>query len=199
VNALTWIEWRIPLGSFTDVNLCQVKKLAIGIGTRAAPTPDGTGHIYIDDIALSNKAAISVFGIYRVDTNDLLLSDQDMAAYIQATHKIELNASGIEKWNSYIPYDHSYNPPIPVLAGGLYQKDFAVRIDDQEYYRGKFWSVASSVNYAGVVILDVIMPCDSVHDTIHIQYGYPAATSSKGDPRNNQEIFDFFAKQGKLK
>jgi hypothetical protein len=43
------------------------------------------------------------------------------------------------------------------------------------------------------------MPCDSVHNAIRIQYGYPALSSSKNDPRNNQEIFDFFAKRGKLK
>jgi hypothetical protein len=88
--------------------------------------------------------------------------------------------------------------PMPVLTEGLYQKEFAVRIDDKEYYRGKFWSIVSSVSYAGVVILDAVMPCDSVHNTLRLQNGYPTS-SSKNDPRNNQEIFDFFAKQNKLK
>jgi hypothetical protein len=106
----------------------------------------------------------------------------------------------LAEWNSYIAYNNSYDPPIPVLTGGLYQKEFAVRIDDKEYYRGKFWSIVSSQSSAGVVILDAIMPCDSVHNTIQIQYGYPVRLgNSKDDPRNNQEIFDFFAKLGKLK
>ena len=83
------------------------------------------------------------FGIYLVDTRDLLLSDQDIAAYVRATHEIKLNQSGIAKWNSHIVYNHSFDPPIPLLEGGLYQRDFAVRIDDKEIYRGKFWSAVS--------------------------------------------------------
>ena len=122
------------------------------------PTANGAGRIYIDDITVSNKPSTSTFGIYLAETGDLLLSDEDMAAYVRATHKIELNASGIKKWNSYIAYNNSYDPPIPTLSGGLYQKEFAVRIDDTEYYRGKFWSIVSSASCSGVVILDVAMP-----------------------------------------
>jgi hypothetical protein len=200
VNALSWTEWRIPLSSFTDVNLAGVKKMYIGVGDRKNPLADGTGRLYLDDIAVSGKSATSTFGIYLAETGDLLLSDEDVAAYVRATHKIELNASGIKKWNSYIAYNNSYDPPIPVLTGGLYQKEFVVRIDDKEYYRGKFWSIVSSQSSTGVVILDAVMPCDSVHNTIQIQYGYPVRLGgSKDDPRNNQEIFDFFGKLGKLK
>ena len=86
------------------------------------------------------------------------------------------------------------------MSGGLYQKEFVVRIDDTEYYRGKFWSIVSSASCSGVVILDTVMPCDSIHNTIQIQYGYPVRLgNSKDDPRNNEEIFGFFAKLGKLK
>ena len=72
--------------------------MCIGVGSRETPTSDGAGRIYLDDITVSNKPSTSTFGIYLAETGDLLLSDEDMAVYVRATHKIELNASGIEKW-----------------------------------------------------------------------------------------------------
>ncbi len=200
VNALTWAEWRVPLTSFTDVNLCQIKRMGIGIGSCLTPTPDGTGRLYIDDITLSNRPALSTFGIYLVETGDLLLAEQDIAAYVRATHTIQLNTAGIQKWNSYVASHTSSNPTPRGLRGGLYQKEFAVRLDGKERYRGKFWSAVSSVSYFGVVILDVALTCDDIRNSIHIEYGYPAPmTNGTGDPRNNQEIFDFFAVRGKLR
>ncbi len=49
-NVDTWTEWRIPLSSFTGVNLANVKKLYVGVGDKANPKPDGTGKLYFDDI-----------------------------------------------------------------------------------------------------------------------------------------------------
>ncbi len=47
-----WQQWRIPLSEFTsaDVNMAKVKKLCIGVGDAAHPTPGGRGLLYIDDI-----------------------------------------------------------------------------------------------------------------------------------------------------
>jgi hypothetical protein len=133
----------------------------------------------------------STFGIYLADTGELVLSDQDMAAYVRATHEIKLNDSGIAKWNSQIHCSY--------LPGGLYQKDFTVRIDGKEIYRGTFWSGYSSQSHDGVV-LDIAFRLDSTHNTIQIQYGYPGRLrGDKDDPRNNPEIFEFFAKEGMLK
>jgi regulation of enolase protein 1 (concanavalin A-like superfamily) len=53
VLATTWTEWKIPLSSFTGVNLAKVKKLTIGVGDRKTPSADGTGRIYIDDIRVA--------------------------------------------------------------------------------------------------------------------------------------------------
>jgi hypothetical protein len=53
VKAGTWTEWKIPLGSLTDVNLAKVKRLYIGVGDRQAPAKGGAGRIYIDDIRLT--------------------------------------------------------------------------------------------------------------------------------------------------
>jgi hypothetical protein len=51
----TWTEWVIPLSAFADqgINLANVNKIAIGLGTQGNMTiPGGSGKIYIDDIRL---------------------------------------------------------------------------------------------------------------------------------------------------
>ncbi len=51
----TWTEWVIPLQSFADqgINLTNVDKIAIGLGTQGNTTiPGGSGKMYIDDISL---------------------------------------------------------------------------------------------------------------------------------------------------
>jgi hypothetical protein len=53
VNTSAWTEWKIPLSSFTGVNLAKVKKLYIGVGDRKNPAADGAGRIYIDDIRVT--------------------------------------------------------------------------------------------------------------------------------------------------
>jgi len=55
VNSSAWTEWKIPLSSFTGVNLSKVKKLYIGVGGRQIPVPTGTGRFYIDDIRVSRQ------------------------------------------------------------------------------------------------------------------------------------------------
>jgi hypothetical protein len=51
----TWTEWIIPLQSFAEkgIDLTDVDRLAIGLGTRGnMTTPGGAGKIFIDDIGL---------------------------------------------------------------------------------------------------------------------------------------------------
>ena len=50
----TWIEWRIPLQAFTDqgINLANVDKIAIGMGSKGGVAPGGSGTMFIDDIRL---------------------------------------------------------------------------------------------------------------------------------------------------
>ena len=51
----TWTEWIIPLSEFADqgINLSNVDKIAIGLGTRGNTTaPGGSGKMYFDDIRL---------------------------------------------------------------------------------------------------------------------------------------------------
>jgi hypothetical protein len=50
----SWTQWRIPLQAFADqgINLTNVDKIAIGLGSKAGASPGGIGTIFIDDIAL---------------------------------------------------------------------------------------------------------------------------------------------------
>ena len=50
-----WTEWKIPLSSFTGVNLAKVKKITIGLGDKAAPKPGGAGRIFVDDIRMTKS------------------------------------------------------------------------------------------------------------------------------------------------
>jgi len=50
-----WKQWRIPLQAFADqgINLGNVDKIAVGLGTQAGMAgPGGTGTLYVDDIRL---------------------------------------------------------------------------------------------------------------------------------------------------
>jgi hypothetical protein len=54
-NIDTWTEWVIPLSAFAEkgINLTNVDRIAIGLGTRDnTTTPGGAGKMYIDDIRL---------------------------------------------------------------------------------------------------------------------------------------------------
>jgi hypothetical protein len=55
----TWTEWVIPLQVFADqgINLGDVDKIAIGLGTKGNMTaPGGSGKMYFDDIRLNRPA-----------------------------------------------------------------------------------------------------------------------------------------------
>ncbi len=144
----------------------------------------------------------STFHITLVENGKDVLSDQDIASYDWKKHEIKLNKSGIAKWNSHIVYDNSSNPPHPVLQGSLYKKEFAVRIDEKELYRGKFWSFASSLSSDGIIILDVLFKRDERRNTLTLQHGYPGSFSGsafKSDPRNNTELHNFLKKKRLLR
>jgi hypothetical protein len=42
--------WPIPFSDFGTMDASRVKKMYIGLGNRANPTPGGMGLVYIDDI-----------------------------------------------------------------------------------------------------------------------------------------------------
>ena len=144
------------------------------------------------------------FGIYLVDSGELVLSEQHIEGYYQNihlteaeedTHAIELNEAGIEQWNSFMNYEG-----IPKLPDTLYKRDFALRIEGKEIYRGKFYSMVSSSTCDGVVILDALVKLSKDNNRIYISYGYPVSLYVSGyDPRNSLEIIGFLDKQDLLK
>jgi hypothetical protein len=55
----TWTEWVIPLQAFADqgINLADVDRIAIGLGTKGNMTiPGGSGKMHFDDIRLECEA-----------------------------------------------------------------------------------------------------------------------------------------------
>jgi len=56
--ATQWIEWEIALSDLTDagVNPAAVKKMTIGLGNQAAPTPGGSGVLYVDEVRVVKPA-----------------------------------------------------------------------------------------------------------------------------------------------
>jgi len=50
VKSGTWVPWDVALSRFSGVNAAKIKKMTIGVGNPAAPTPGGAGRIFIDDI-----------------------------------------------------------------------------------------------------------------------------------------------------
>ena len=52
-TATGWTEWKIPLSSFTGVNLGKVKDLIVGVGDPTNAAAGGAGRIYVDDIRVT--------------------------------------------------------------------------------------------------------------------------------------------------
>ncbi len=50
VTSPKWVEWKIPLSSFTGVKTNAVKKMYLGVGNRDKPVKGGAGTVFFDDI-----------------------------------------------------------------------------------------------------------------------------------------------------
>lgn len=112
------------------------------------------------------------FGIYLVDTGELMISNQDIKSYNTSTHEIELNSEGMERWNSFFSLDN---------------KQFAVKINGEEIYLGRFLSFFSDFYYPDENTISYIPGTDKVQICFRCF-----------DPRDNPYITDFFAAEGLL-
>jgi len=121
------------------------------------------------------------FGIYLLDSNKLVISDEDIVSYNKTSHEIKLTAGGVEK--------------IKALKVPMTGSPFVIKINGKEIYNGSFWFSFSSLSYSGIVIDTLKIQ----NNTISIDQGYPSSEFFRGvDPRNNSEVFNYFQKIGKL-
>lgn len=123
------------------------------------------------------------FGIYLLDSNELVISDKDIMSYNKTSHEIKLSEEGIAR----------------ITALDLYQKSFTIKLGDRDIYSGSFLSRVSSKIYSGIVILDVLAVQHSLTDRMTIEAGYPSPEFFEGiDPRGNPRVLDHFRELGKL-
>jgi hypothetical protein len=127
------------------------------------------------------------FGIYLADSGEMVLSLEQIKAYHCLDYSLELTPQGIEKWNAF-----QTSTTVPKLAQSLYQRDFIIKIDENEVCRGKFYSLVSSASYNGVVILDSIIKLDNEYNAIKIYFGYTWPFPSSEESRITAELERFF-------
>jgi hypothetical protein len=115
------------------------------------------------------------FAIILADTGEVLLTEEDIAAYIDedaifsGSSAFRLNESGRQKWNSHLTYQD-----IPRLNETLFSREFIMELEGDEICRGKFWSGVSSQSVDGILILDSLFKVDGdLIKEIRIQSGYP--------------------------
>ena len=121
------------------------------------------------------------FGIYLLDSDELILSDGDIITYDGGSHEITLSEGGIgkiEELSSRVPLNGTR---------------FVLRIKGEDIYEGWFWSPISSLPCSGIVIETLVR-----NNTIKIEAGYPSSHFQGEDPRNNPRVFDYFMSVGKL-
>jgi hypothetical protein len=115
-----------------------------------------------------SSTPVPAFAIVLADTGEVLLTESDIASYNREDRTLELNNSGIGKWNTHLTY-----PDIPKLADSLYGREFILKVGGEEICRGKFWSGVSSASVNGVVIVDALFKLGADRNVIWIDSSYP--------------------------
>lgn len=138
------------------------------------------------------------FAIFLTETGDTVLTDADIASYDWDRHRLELTEAGMRHWESFYRIDDGFDPPIPKL-GPLTKRQFALAIDGQEMYRGRFWSAVLSSLPQGVSLYDVLGVHLGTHrGELRLAYDMPDSGSAT-DPRARAEVRAYFRARGKLK
>jgi hypothetical protein len=128
------------------------------------------------------------FTISLAATGEVILSEDDIVNFHTDNSTLELNAAGIQKWNSHLTYSD-----IPKLNQSLFEQDFILKIKDQEICQGKFFSWASSSGYAGVKICESLFKLDSSHNLIWFTAGFGGSETL--DPTISSEISNYFTQR----
>jgi hypothetical protein len=141
-------------------------------------------HLLADDMPATELST--------VDLNELELRDQpivsgdDIIAYAEATHEIELTAE------AYARIEQLFT--LPAKVRGI---PFVVSVGPERIYAGAFWTPVSSISFDGVVIYQ---PFEVDERVITIGLGYPSLEAFTGqDPRSDQRILRSLEAAGKLR
>jgi hypothetical protein len=134
------------------------------------------------------------FAISLTESGERILADEHIAAYVWDEHRILLSPRGVERWESFVEFDKSQDPPIRKM-GGLTTKEFVVTLNGVQMYRGHFSSMVSSLANSGVLLYDTLgVPPGEVWMTFTRLDG-----ALEDDPRALPDIAAYFRKQGKLR
>jgi len=118
--------------------------------------------------------------------NNPVISSDDIISYDKANHIIKLTQGAFTRIQKIFS--------MPVKVDGV---PFVVCVGKERIYTGGFWTPASSLSYAGVVIMQ---PFDVKEATIQINLGYPVSDVFTGnDPRADHRIIESLKQDKKLK
>lgn len=134
------------------------------------------------------------FAISLTESGERILTDEHIATYVWDEHRILLSPRGVDRWQSFVDFDKSQDPPIRKM-GRLTTKEFVVTLNGVEMYRGHFSSMVSSLANSGVLLYDTLgVPPVEVWMTFTRLDGAP-----EDDPRSLPDIAAYFRKQGKFR
>jgi hypothetical protein len=128
-----------------------------------------------------NHQSESSFGIFLLENNTLVISDQDIAWYNLTSHEIKLTQAGAAT--------------IEALHVPLNGSQFIVKVDGQEICNGTFMTPISSMTSPPS---DVVIQTLVQNNSIRIQIGYPPTQPIGEDPRINSKIISHFQNINKL-
>ncbi len=126
------------------------------------------------------------FEISVPETGDILISEGDVISYDDITHTFKLTDDAVKRLESLNGTQG---------LGNLYQKEFIVKLNDKELYRGKFWSNLSSLTPSGVFMSDPMFA--HVNNEIRISV-FSFAEPQVKNILDNLDLSQYFEKQGKL-
>jgi hypothetical protein len=140
-----------------------------------------------------DAVARGTFSITLAESGEVILSDQHIAAYDWNRHSLVLTDEGLRRWQSFVPYNDAFDPPIPLISE-LFGKEFVLTIGGSEMYRGRFWTMLSSLLVSGVKIYDTnVVPENRLSISFDRRDGEP-----EEDPRSRTQIQRYFMRHGKL-
>lgn len=126
------------------------------------------------------------FSIYLAETGDIIVSGGDVISYDDITHTFKLSDKAIKRLENLNGTQG---------LGNLYQKDFVVKLYDKELYRGKFWSVLSSLSPSGIFMSDPTF--DHINNEIRISVS-PFVEREIKDMLDNNDLSQYFESKEKL-